>query len=324
MVGRGILSVKPLVLWRELNDHKPMTTSDVIHQPLPHWWDVVDPTPQVLRGIADRFKLHHTSVQDCLDPEHFPKIEKVGDTLFLIVRCLDSKAPKDADDLLTLTRKLACFIKKDFLITIHRGDQPFLIDARANVGVDQSPEDIFVRLMKKTIDSYMPYLEGVEGELERLEKELLGRSPSSSELISLYSLRSRLSLIKRQVWHTGNVLKEFITVYSTKPTPWHTDLRESAEGLWQYCDELMEDVQNLLGLHIALSGHRTNETMRFLTVVSLFFLPLTFIVGVYGMNFEFMPELSWRYGYFGSLGLMIAVSLFIYWKVKSKGWLTRE
>ncbi len=301
-----------------------MTISDVIHQPLPHWWDVVDPTPQVLRGIADRFKLHHTSVQDCLDPEHFPKIEKVGDTLFLIVRCLDHQAPKDADNLLTLTRKLACFLNKDFLITIHRGDQPFFVEARSRVEAEQSPEDIMVRLLKKTIDSYMPYLERVEGELESLEKELLGRSPSSSELINLYGLRSRLSLIKRQVWHTTNVLKEFITVHCAKPTPWHIDLRESAEGLWQYCDELMEDAQNLIGLHIALSGHRTNETMRFLTVVSLFFLPLTFIVGVYGMNFEFMPELHWRYGYFGSLGLMVAVSLFIYWKVKSKGWLSRE
>jgi len=301
-----------------------MAHGDVIYQPVNHWWDVDDPTPEVLRGIADRFKLHHTSVQDCLDPEHFPNIEKVGDTLFLIVRCLDSKAPKDADDLLTLTRKLACFLNKDFLITIHRGDQPFLIEARAKVEANQTPEDILVRLMKKTIESYMPYLEGVEGELERLEKELLGRSPSSQELIALYSLRSRLSLIKRQVWHTTNVFKEFINIHCTRPTPWHTDLRESAEGLWQYCDEMMEDVQNLLGLHIALSGHRTNETMRFLTVVSLFFLPLTFIVGVYGMNFDYMPELRWKYGYHFSIGLMFLVSALIYWKVKSKGWLARE
>lgn len=298
--------------------------SDIIHQPLSHWWDVADPTPEVLRGIADRFKLHHTSVQDCLDPEHFPKIEKVGDTLFMIVRCLDHEAPKDADDLLSLTRKLACFLHKDFLITIHRGDQPFLIDARAKVDASQTPQDILVRLMKKSVESYMPYLENTEHELERLEKELLGRSPSGQELIALYSLRSRLSLIKRQAWHTSNVLKEFITIHCPTPSPWLTDLRESAEGLWQYCDELMEDVQNLLGLHIALSGHRTNETMRFLTVVSLFFLPLTFIVGVYGMNFEFMPELNWRYGYFICLGLMVAVSVYIYWKVKSKGWLARE
>ena len=278
----------------------------------------------MLGGIADRFQLHRTSVQDCLDPEHFPKIEKVGDTLFLIIRCLDHDAPPDAEDLLTLTRKVAFFLSKDFLITIHRADQPFLKDMRSRVTPEQGPHEITVRLMKKAIESYNSYLERTEKEMERLEKELMGRSPSGRELIALYELRSRLSIIKRQAWHTLGVVKEFITMHSPVPSPWLTDLKESAEGLWQYCDELMEDVQNLLGLHIALSGHRTNETMRFLTVVSLFFLPLTFIVGVYGMNFDVMPELRWEYGYYFCLGLMIFVSGFIYWKVKTKGWLDRE
>jgi magnesium transporter len=263
-------------------------------------------------------------VQDCLDPEHFPKIEKVGDTVFMIVRCFDHEAPPDAEDLLELTRKVAFFLGKDFLITIHRADQPFLKDARDRVEADQGPHEITVRLMKKAIESYNTYLEKSEQEIEKLERQLLGRSPTSKELIALYELRSRLSVVKRQAWHTLGVVKEFITVYSPAPTPWLTDLRESAEGLWQYCDELMEDVQNLLGLHIALSGHRTNEVMRFLTVVSLFFLPLTFIVGVYGMNFEFMPELGWQWGYAGVWMLMFAVSGFIYWKVKTKGWLSRD
>ncbi len=263
-------------------------------------------------------------MQDCLDPEHFPKIEKVGSTLFMIVRCLDYEAPPDADDLLSLTRKIAFFLGKDFLITIHRGDQPFLKEARANVTPEQTPHEIMVRLMKKSVESYNSYLEKSEQEIERLEKELLGRSPSGTELIALYSLRSRLSIVKRQAWHTLGVLKEFITIHCTEQSPWLTDLRESAEGLWQYTDELMEDVQNLLGLHIALSGHRTNEVMRFLTVVSLFFLPLTFIVGVYGMNFEIMPELTWRYGYYLCWLAMICVSGFIFYKVKTKGWLDRE
>ncbi len=267
-------------------------------------------------------------MQDCLDPEHFPKIEKVGDTLFMIVRCLDHSAPAGADDLLTLTRKIACFMSKDFLITIHRGDQPFLADARSNVTLDQTPHEILVRLMKKAVESYNPFLEKSETEIERLEREMLGRRPTSAELLALYQMRSRLSVIKRQAWHTLGVLKEFITVHSpqhsAQVTPWLTDLRESAEGLWQYCDELMEDVQNLLNLHIALSGHRTNETIRFLTVVSLFFLPLTFIAGVYGMNFRIMPELEWEYGYYFCLGLMLFVSLTIYLLMKRKGWLERD
>ena len=301
-----------------------MIMADNLLQPVPHWWDLADPTPEVLRGIADRFGLHRSSVQDCLDPEHFPKIEKVGNTLFMIVRCFDSHAPADADDLLSLTRKIAIFLGPDFLITVHRGDQPFLEDARARVESIQTPHEITVRLIKRATESYVPYLERLEQSMELLERELVSRPPHRNELVALYELRSRLSVIKRQAMHTLVVIREFSTIHSPGPSPWLTDLRETADGLWQYCDELMEDVQNLLSLHLSLSSHRTNEVMRFLTVVSLFFLPLTFIVGIYGMNFEFMPELHWRYGYLSSWVLMAAVCIFIYYKVRSKGWLDRE
>lgn len=301
-----------------------MINADNLLHPTPQWWDLADPTPEVLGGIADRFGLHRTSVQDCLDPEHFPKIEKVGNTLFMIVRCFDIHAPADADDLLSLTRKVAFFLGPDFLITIHRGDQPFMEDARNKVDPEQSPHEITVRLMKRATESYIPYLERLEQSMEVLERELVSRPPHKGELVSLYSLRSRLSVVKRQAMHTLTVIKEFSTVHSPGPSPWLTDLRESAEGLWQYCDELMEDVQNLLSLHLSLSSHRTNEVMRFLTVVSLFFLPLTFIVGIYGMNFKFMPELSWKYGYASSWVLMALVCIFIYYKVRDKGWLDRD
>lgn len=301
-----------------------MINADNLLHPTPQWWDLADPTPEVLGGIADRFGLHRTSVQDCLDPEHFPKIEKVGDTLFMIVRCFDIHAPADADDLLSLTRKLAFFLGKDFLITVHRGDQPFMEDARNKVDQDQSPHEITIRLMKRATESYIPYLERLEQSMEILERELVSRPPHKGELVTLYGLRSRLSVVKRQSLHTLTVIKEFSTIHSPGPSPWLTDLRESAEGLWQYCDELMEDVQNLLSLHLSLSSHRTNEVMRFLTVVSLFFLPLTFIVGIYGMNFKFMPELNWKYGYASCWLLMATVCIIIYYKVRNKGWLDRD
>ncbi len=301
-----------------------MNNQDNVVQPVPHWWDITDPTPEVLGGIADRFNLHRTSVQDCLDPEHFPKIEKVGDTVFMIARCFDTLASAEADDLLGLTRKVAFFLGKDFLITVHRGDQPFIIQSRQRVEASQGPHEIMVRLMKQATESFNPYLERLEQQVERLERELVTRPPRRDELIALYGLRTRISVIKRQALHTLGVIREFITVHSPAPSPWLTDLKETAEGLWQYCDELMEDVQNLLALHLSLSSHRTNETMRFLTVVSLFFMPLTFIVGIYGMNFDLMPELNWRYGYAACWAFMLAVSFYIYWKVRSKGWLERE
>ena len=104
-------------------------------------------------------------------------------------------------------------------------------------------------------------------------------------------------------------------------SPFLNDLKENAETLYFATDEIMEDVNNLLSLELAAADHDTNEVMRVLTVFSAFFLPLTFIVGVYGMNFDVMPELRWTWGYPVVLTLMFTVCLGIYLWFRRKGWL---
>ena len=100
-------------------------------------------------------------------------------------------------------------------------------------------------------------------------------------------------------------------------------MQENAESYHFYADELVEDANTLLNVQLALASHRTSEVMRVLTVFSVFFLPLTFIVGVYGMNFEFMPELRESWGYPAVLAFMAVVTLAIYRWFRSRGWLGR-
>ena len=100
-------------------------------------------------------------------------------------------------------------------------------------------------------------------------------------------------------------------------------MQENAESYHFYADELLDDANTLLSVQLALASHRTSEVMRVLTVFSVFFLPLTFIVGVYGMNFEFMPELRHRWGYPGVLVLMAVVTLLIHGWFRRRGWLRR-
>jgi magnesium transporter len=104
-------------------------------------------------------------------------------------------------------------------------------------------------------------------------------------------------------------------------SPFLTDVRENAETLYFATDELLEDVQHLLSLELAAADHETNEVMRVLTVFAAFFLPLTFIVGIYGMNFDLMPELRWPLGYPLVLLVMAAVSVAIYVWFRRRGWL---
>jgi magnesium transporter len=120
--------------------------------------------------------------------------------------------------------------------------------------------------------------------------------------------------------HTLDVVQRLVP--ASEPTaPLFQDLRENAESMYSYAEELVEDVNNLLSIQLALASHRTNEVVRVLTVFSVFFLPLTFIVGIYGMNFEFMPELRQRWGYPAVIIAMLLVTFSIYLWFRRRGWL---
>jgi len=130
-------------------------------------------------------------------------------------------------------------------------------------------------------------------------------------------------LIKRMLWQTHSVVQR-LTPTGERSSSVYQDLKENAESYYFWAEQLHEEVQNLLGMHVALASHRTNEVMRVLTVFSAFFLPLTFVVGIYGMNFEFMPELGTRWGYPVVLGLMAGISLVIFIWFRRRGWLRRH
>jgi magnesium transporter len=122
------------------------------------------------------------------------------------------------------------------------------------------------------------------------------------------------------LWHTLNATVR-MTPIGTPSAPLFQDVRENAESMHAYADELLEDANNLLHIHLGLASQRTNRIVRVLTVFSVFFLPLTFIVGIYGMNFTHMPELQHRAGYPAVWGVMIAVTLAIYFWFRRRGWL---
>jgi magnesium transporter len=307
-----------------------------MHPPSTDFWiDETITTPEHLQQLADQHQLHQAFVQDCLDPEHYPKLEIIDGTLFLIIRYFDEQSDPNANELLKLTRKMAFFYRDDLLITVHRGPASFIQPIRDTWSPDRStkniPQAYMTKLIKKCLDSYLPLLLKIENNLIEIEKDLFLRHFRSNSLLLLHSCRTQTSVVKRLLWHTLGIIQQLIQHLNQNSTasrphvsPWLQDLKETAESHYRYADELLDETQNLLHLQLSIASQRTNEVMRFLTVVSLFFLPLTFIVGVYGMNFKFMPELDSTWGYPGAWLLMIAVSAFIYLKVKRRGWLRRD
>jgi magnesium transporter len=295
------------------------------------WVDVVHPTSEELADVARRYNLHPMSVEDSLEPEHLPKYERIGSTTFIIVRAMDTAAAQDCSSIHEMTRKVAIFYGPEFLITIHRSEQPFvtaLMEEYRSASPPQGSAErrkgfmprLLIDLINGAISTYEKPLGAAETTIDAFEATVFGEHEFTDLLRRIYLEKRRVTQMRRMLSHTRDAIQKLVP--ATEPTaPLYQDLRENAESMHFYADELLDDVNNLLSMQLALASHRTNEVVRILTVFSVFFLPLTFIVGVYGMNFRYMPELTQRWGYPAVLAFMGLVTLMIYLWFRRRGWL---
>ena len=143
-----------------------------------------------------------------------------------------------------------------------------------------------------------------------------------ADLREIHRLKRQVTLCKRLLWRTVDVTQRMVS-NAGKAAALLRDVQENAESYHFYADELLDDANTLLNAQLALASQRTSEVMRVLTVFSVFFLPLTFIVGVYGMNFRYMPELYERWGYPAVVLVMAVVTFAIYRWFRVRGWLRR-
>jgi magnesium transporter len=287
------------------------------------WVDLVDPSEAEMKASATEYGLPPEVVRDFLNQPHLPKFEKLPGGILVILRAYDESS-KFGDTYQALTRRLVVFMTPERFFTVRRRDQPFAAKVVARFSAPGSevprPEALLSRLATGALLSFEEPLKEAEEQLDRLETLLLGRGQVRDDLRQIYALKRRCAVFKRILSRTFSLLKELRNHFPDEGG-WWSDLQEESDRLQAWTEELLEAATHLLNIQLALQSHRTNEVMRVLTVFSAFFLPLTFLVGVYGMNFEKMPELKWRYGYGLSWGVMAATVLSILWWFRRKGWL---
>ncbi len=294
------------------------------------WIDCEAPSQEDLTLLAEEFPIPLQALTTCLDPEHLPKCEFFEKSLFFILRHHDLQANPKAATMQELTTKLVFFVGKDFVLTIHRLPIPCITEKKDKVPFEQISLVSLVKfLCLQTIKSFDAPLDELDSKTDTIE----GR---------VFSLKRRNILregymIKRKVSSYRKIFKFTTNIFSKIPTEVELSLRDLAhireplEKHTFYADDIHEEISGLLSLHLSLmsqktneASYRTNEVMRVLTVFSIFFLPLNFIAGVYGMNFENMPELKSPYGYFFTLGFMALVVMGITAWIYRKGWLKKD
>ncbi len=285
------------------------------------WIDITSPTLEDLTAVSEKYALNHHNLHDCMEPDHLPKFEEGEPFNFIILRKVLDEKEKGAT-IHMLTTKIAIFFDGDTIVTIHRVPHPDifplckqLIDAGKIVSIP----GFLLKIIARVQQSFYRFANELNTQIDETETRLFIRKQAAESIENLYLLKRRAGLCKKLLLLTGEVVNA--VQHRQKKSSEMQDIRDSQIKLQLFYDQMTEDALNLVSMYMSISANKTNDVMKILTIFSAYFLPLTFIVGVYGMNFDFMPELGWQYGYPMVIGFMLLVFIVIYTWFRRKKWL---
>ena len=288
------------------------------------WINFFQPSGEELRLLAENLNILPIYIQDVLQTEHLPKVEQIGsgNCYFLIARVLDPDlGGKNFKKQHEATRKLAIFFKDNQVITIERGTFNWMEEMTSKAKTDLSYSNSFqlvCKLLKQTFKSYDPLILRLGADLDFYESKLFDTEKFPPFARSLYNIRRKAAILKR-LFTVSITLKDFLSDYANAD-PVAQDAIDMFKRIENKIEDLNERSVSLINLNLSVASQRNNEVMRFLTIYSAFFMPLTFFVGIYGMNFDYMPELNWRWGYGFCWVIMIGLAGFHFWWFKKKNW----
>lgn len=286
------------------------------------WLDITMPTEKELKKISKEFNLHRYTLRDCLEPDHLPKYEDMGNTHFIITRVLLDHPVIELKTVQETSTKLAIFYNDAFILTIHRLPQPFLADIKKKYleeGKCKTTNQLVTKIIWNVLHSYDGPALNLSNEVDEIETAIFLKNLTPTMLADLYLIRRKASLSNKLLMLTGEVINTIRTDENDLVAL--QDVKDLHRKLITLYTQAHEDATDLLNIYLSLSSQKTNEVVKLLTIFSVFFMPLTFIVGIYGMNFEYMPELTKRWGYPGVMILMLLIIVVIFWWFKRKKWL---
>ncbi len=279
------------------------------------WLDIEGQLDEEHRELLANLGCDRLAVLDATRHRHPPKVEEFVDNTFILFRGISELE----DDLTLLPQQLALFVGDDFLITTHRGTSISLNHFWASVDEDpQSLSDtglLTVQILHFASGRYLESVLAFEDRLGGLEDALIS-GDAEDAMKELVAYRSRLRVLRRVFNYHQRLAEQILNGVGShlwrgqedQHTHERRDLYDRCERLFSLCNMYYEMCGDLVEGYISLSSHRLNNTMKVLTIITAIFVPLSFLAGLYGMNFDNMPELHYHYGYFVVLGLMALVA----------------
>ncbi|ASW72958.1 magnesium transporter CorA [Chryseobacterium piperi] len=286
------------------------------------WVDVEAPTPEDLQFLHERYEINNLLLEDTLDPNHLPKYEEDGDVKFFLLRESTELERKNLNTISDISTKIGIFILENTIITVHRMKTRSISETKKQLAVNQTTTSsqkialmIALLIMKSFDDESISLLET----MDNIENEIfLKNTNHTNQIRRLYKLKRKSGLNSRVLVISTDAIDKF-KLLNLQDSEF-VDLKDKHKDVVADFDHLNIQITNLISMFLALSDQKANQVMKVLAIYSVYFLPITFIAGVYGMNFDEMPELHQKYGYYSTLGLMglIVIVTFIY--ARRKQW----
>jgi magnesium transporter len=286
------------------------------------WYNLENPSEKEVQQYLNTFSLTTYTVQDAIEVGHLPKFEHQENFDFVLIRFFGKEERSFTNIIREFSHKIGIFIGENFIITIHQKEVPFWDAILSEIENDKNkaqmvPRKLFYKIVHKTLQTYLPPSIKIAEQIEIYEQSLFTTERQLKlNLKRLYQLKRQSSTCSKLLILSRDVLNEY-RVYA-KSVASFKDLQELNTKLLHLHSQNTDDLQNLFTLTISVSDQRANEIMKVLTVFSAFFLPLTFITGFYGMNFEFLPGLKDPFGFYSMLAVMFAIVIVIFLWFKRK------
>ncbi len=279
--------------------------------------------PEKISAIGEFFSLHTLTQEDILNTGQRPKMEEFDNYLFLVGKILSF----DEATAVVQEKHFCLVLMENVILSFHEAGANIFATVenrlqKSNGKIRQKSADFLAyTLFDAMVDNYFLVLETIGAQIEELEEEIL-TEPCRESLEWLHFLKRELTILRKSVWPLRDVINSLLRSDSDlileNTRKYFMDVYDHTIQVIETLEAFRDVTASLYDMYLSGISNRMNEVMKILTVIATIFIPLTFVVGIYGMNFHYMPELTWKWGYFGTLAIMsiLGIGMAIYFKKK--------
>nr|WP_314498046.1 CorA family divalent cation transporter [uncultured Chryseobacterium sp.] len=299
-----------------------MPINTIYRDPGCEWIDVEAPTDEDMKYLHERYEINNLLLEDTLDPNHLPKYEEDGNIKFFLLRESTELERKNLNTISDISTKIGIFLLDNTIITVHRMKAKSIAETKKELTAsskDTHPHKIALMISLVIMKSFDDEAISLFETMDNIENEIfLKNTNHTNQIRRLYKLKRKSGLNSRVLTISNDAVDKFKLLNLEDSEI--VDLKDKQKDVVADFDHLNVQLTNLISMFLALSDQKANQVMKVLAIYSVYFLPITFIAGLYGMNFDNMPELHTKHGYFYTLGLMavIVICTFIY--ARRKQW----